>query len=68
MDAPVENNKEESKNTTKRALAIAALQSRELFNKDQEAQRLLVRLREKISLESSSQAKSLMRAIDNLIN
>ncbi|ELA6198216.1 hypothetical protein [Vibrio cholerae] len=59
-------NKPESQNSLKRALAIAALQDQMLFNKDEDAKRQLIRLREKICLEDSFQARSLIRAIDNL--
>jgi hypothetical protein len=50
----------------KRALAIAALQDHSLFSQDVDAKRQLIRLREKVSLDDSSQARTLMRAIDNL--
>lgn len=66
MDFYNQNNKQESQNSLKRALAIASLQDERLFNQDVDAKRQLMRLREKLSLDNSRQAKSLMRAIDNL--
>ncbi|MEZ8700533.1 hypothetical protein AB6D74_01555 [Vibrio cyclitrophicus] len=60
------NNQQERNSSLKRALAIAALQDRNLYLKDQEAKRSLLHFREKITLESDEKAKSLIRAIDNL--
>ncbi|AQP38113.1 hypothetical protein [Vibrio anguillarum] len=66
LDYYHQNNKQESQNSLKRALAIAALQDHSLFSQDVDAKRQLIRLREKVSLDDSSQARTLMRAIDNL--
>lgn len=59
-------NKNEGSSSFKRGLAIAALQDRSLFEKDEDARRSLTNLRKQLTLENSRTAKKLMEAIDNL--
>lgn len=72
VDFYKQNYTEERNNSTNRALAIAALnlqnqsKARDFFNKDEDAQRVLLRIREKISLEEGSGVDQLRESIDRL--
>ncbi|MQU45213.1 MULTISPECIES: hypothetical protein [Pseudomonas] len=67
------NNTQESNNAKKRALALAAMASKgmweagDLLSQDESARRALTKLRETVSLESSTSANTLRESIDRLL-
>jgi hypothetical protein len=65
-----QNNTSEKNNSSKRALALAAMggyEASDLLRKDESALRALKNMREKVALDDSHSANSLREAIDSLL-